>query len=98
MPKKNCPGQPGATATEPVKPADDGALRPEFARTPQVDRLFGIKRGTLYNMHADGLVTGVVLRVRGAKSGVRLWNVDSIRQAILKSSARSLPFGAGGVQ
>lgn len=72
-------------------------IRPEFMRTPQVGRAFGIGRGTLYNMLADGLVTGVVLRVRGKKSGLRLWSVDSIRRAILNSSARSLPMNTGAV-
>ena len=83
--------------TKKIEGGEAETLQPEFARTPQVERLFGIKRGTLYNMNSDGLITGVVLRVRGAKSGVRLWNVDSIRKCILSSSARSLPFCAKGI-
>ena len=52
---------------------------PEFARTEQIYQMFGIKRGTLYNLHRAGLIKGKVLRVRGNLTGVRLWDVQSIR-------------------
>lgn len=60
-------------------------ILPEFGRTADVQRHFGIKRGTLYNLHADGRVRGVVLRSRGQLTGVRLWDMASIRAYIEKS-------------
>jgi hypothetical protein len=58
----------------------------EFIRTERVKTRFGIKRGTLYNLFNDGKIKGKVLRVRGNVTGVRLWDVESIRDYI-----RSLP-------
>jgi len=49
--------------------------------------LFGIKRGTAYNLLADGKIRGVLLRVRGAKSGVRLFDVESVRAFIQQAVA-----------
>ena len=68
--------------TEPVQPGNFTGATPEFGRTIDVQRHDGIKRGTLYNLHADGKIKGVLLRVRGQKSGVRLWDMASIRDYI----------------
>jgi hypothetical protein len=68
--------------TAPVQAGDFTDAQPEFGRTPDATRVFGLKRGTLYNLHADGKITGVVLRSRGTKSGCRLWDMESIRQYI----------------
>lgn len=57
---------------------------PEFGRWRDVQRLFGIKRGTLYNLLAEGKVKSVSLRVRGQKAGVRLIHLDSVRDYIHK--------------
>ena len=62
----------------PVCVGDLSHTLPEFGRTGDVNRLFGLKRGTLYNLHTEGKIKGVLLRVRGNKSGVRLWNLRSI--------------------
>jgi hypothetical protein len=62
-----------------VTAGDALGLEPEFLRTPGVERVWGLKKSTLYNLEADGKIKGVLLRVRGQKSGVRLWNVASIR-------------------
>ena len=71
-----------STTTAPIAASAPAGLEPEFLRTEGVEALFGIKRGTLYNLEADGRVRGVLLRVRGSKSGVRLWSVDSIRKLL----------------
>jgi hypothetical protein len=68
--------------TEPPKPSDASQLLPEFGRAGDVQRLFGIKRGTLYNLVSDGKVRSVLLRVRGEKSGCRLFSIDSVRKLI----------------
>jgi len=67
---------------ESVQAGDFSRVCPEWGRTDDVQRVFGIKRGTLYNLHTDRHVKGKVLRVRGQLKGVRLWDMDSIRRFI----------------
>jgi len=71
------------TTTEPVQPGNFNNVLPEFGRLADVTRHFGIKRGTAYNLLTDGKIKGVLLRVRGAKSGVRLIDMASVRNYIL---------------
>ena len=66
----------------PLAGGDNENLQPEFLRTADVRKVFGIARGSLYSLHALGRVKGVLLRVRGQKSGVRLWSVKSIQDYI----------------
>lgn len=68
--------------TAPVQRGDFTGAAPEFGRTPDVTRTFGLRRGTLYNLHADGKIRGVLLRSRGQKSGCRLWDLESVRRYI----------------
>ena len=74
--------------TEGISDGNSDAVMPEFGRPRDVQRLFGIKRGTLYNLLADRKVKGVLLRVRGQKSGVRLIHLESVRQLILEEMAK----------
>ena len=67
------------TTTAPVREGDFTGATPEFGRVADVTRQFGIKRGTAYNLLGDGKIKGVLLRVRGKKSGVRLFDLDSVR-------------------
>ncbi len=76
------------TTTAAVQTSDANNLAPEFLRTPGVEKVFGLKRGTLYNLEAGGSIRGTLLRVRGQKSGVKLWSVDSIRKFIAGQAAR----------
>ncbi len=57
-------------------------IPPEFGRAADVQRIFGLKRGTLYNLLKDRKIRGCVLQVRGARSGVRLFHLGSIRDYI----------------
>jgi hypothetical protein len=66
------------TTTDPVRPGDFNDAAKEFGRTKDVERVCSIKRGTLYNAEKLGLVRGVLLRLRGQKSGVKLWDMRSI--------------------
>ena len=70
------------TTTAPVEPGNFAGIMPEFGRTADLQRTFGLRRGTLYNLLADGKIKGVLLRVRGSKSGVRLWDMASARSYI----------------
>jgi hypothetical protein len=74
--------QTNGTTTEPVRSGDCTGTTPEFGRCADVQRIFGLRRGTLYNLLLDGKIKGVLLRVRGKKSGVRLFEMDSVRQFI----------------
>lgn len=57
-------------------------MQVEYLRTADVTRIFGIKRGTLYGMAKLGLVSSRLIKVKGVKSGVRLWSAASIRACI----------------
>ena len=70
------------STSAPVEAAEADNIQPEFVRTCDLRRLFGIARGTCYNLAKAGKIKGVLLRVRGQKSGVRLWSVDSVRRCI----------------
>lgn len=84
MPKKKF-------TTEDLKPADCSNQQPEFGRCRDCTQLFGLKRGTLYNLLADGRIRGVLLRVRGQKSGVRLFDLASVREYIEQCGRHSAP-------
>lgn len=55
---------------------------PEFGRWRDVERHFGIKRGTLYNLMAEGKVKSVLLRRKGNVHGCRLIHLASVSQYI----------------
>ena len=65
-----------------LEAGDLRGVAPEFGRTADVQRLFGLKRGTLYNLYNEGKILGRTLRVRGQTSGVRLWDLESVRKHI----------------
>lgn len=62
MPKKKI-----ETTTAPVRAGDSANVPPEFGRISDLTRLFGIRRGTAYNLLRDGKIRGCLLRVRGKK-------------------------------
>ena len=68
--------------TRPVAAGDFSGAIPEFGRTPDVERYFGIKKGTLYNLLEQGKIRGSNLRQAGQFKGVRLWDMASIRDYI----------------
>ena len=74
-----------SVTTQPI--AAIGGLEPEFLRTSEVRTVFGLARGTLYNLAAAGKIRGVLLRATGKKSGVRIWSVESIRAYIRSQMA-----------
>jgi len=72
--------------TRPPQPGDTKTLTPEFARVDAIQQMFGLKRGTLYNLIRDGKVNSVLKKVTGRKSGIRLIEVASVRQYILSGA------------
>lgn len=73
------------TTIAPVQVGDLTRMAQEFGRIADVTRLFGLRRGTIYGLLALGRIKGVLLRVRGAKSGIRLIDIDSVRRYIRES-------------
>ena len=73
------------STTAPIAPGDCSQVIPEFGRAKDVERIFGIKKGTLYNLLSDGKIKGVLLRVRGEKSGLRLFEMHSIRKLLMEA-------------
>jgi hypothetical protein len=55
-------------------------ILPEFGRWQDVQRLFGIKRGTLYNLLSEGKVKSVSMRRKGNKQGCRLFYLPGISE------------------
>lgn len=65
------------TITVPAANQNEEVL-PEFGRWQDVQRIFGIKRGTLYNLVKEDLIKSVCLRIKGNKHGCRLFYMASI--------------------
>ena len=57
-------------------------IQPEFLRVKGVERMFGIKRGKLYQLIRNGIVSSKSLRTRGTIRGIRLISADSVRDYI----------------
>jgi helix-turn-helix protein len=77
--------------TEPVRAGDCSQAFPEFGRVADVQKIFGLKRGTLYNLLKSGRIRGCVLRVKGRKAGVRLIDLASVRAFILTAMSDQNP-------
>jgi len=54
----------------------------QYARTVEIQRLFGLARGTIYNLLKTGRIRGCSLRVKGKKSRLRLIDVSSVKSLI----------------
>lgn len=68
--------------TDPINVASPSypTTLPEFGRWRDVERLFGIKRGTLYNLIKEGKIKSVMLRHKGNVHGCRLIHLASVSQ------------------
>jgi hypothetical protein len=63
----------------------------EWADAEEVERLFSITRGTLYNLAESGQIKSAFIRARlGSRKGVRLFNVQSIRELLEASTTRGI--------
>jgi hypothetical protein len=72
-----------STTTAPIQAGDFTGLSPEFGRIASIQQMFGLKRGTLYNLINAKKIRSVLKRVTGQKSGIRLIDVASVRAYIL---------------
>ena len=86
------PGANGSLTAEPIRVPDAvdkyfGSTPPEFIRVPDVEKVFGIKRGHCYALIGAGAVKSVCLRKPGAKTGVRLVSYQSVREYLNRQLA-----------
>ncbi len=70
--------------TAPIEPGASGFIDPEFIRIPDVERFSGVKRGHAYALIKEGKIKSVCLRKPGAKTGVRLVHLQSLRDYLAK--------------
>jgi hypothetical protein len=68
---------PGYT-TAPISTGDSNNVMPRWGRWRDVQRLYGVKRGTLYNLTATGKIKSVSIRREGNVHGCRLFFLPSI--------------------
>ena len=52
----------------------------EWARLPNVERMFGLKRSKAYELIQTGEIRSSCIRRKGAKTGVRVIDVASVRE------------------
>ena len=71
----------------PMEPGASGSTLPEFGRVPDVERIWGIKRGLLYLLIKQGDIKSAVIRRKGARTGVRLVHLQSVRDFLAKCAA-----------
>ena len=72
----------GCYTAMPIHAGDFSGVTPEFGRTQDVEKIFGIKKGTLYNLFEQQKIRGYNLRPTGHVKGVRLWDMASVREYI----------------
>jgi hypothetical protein len=73
--------------TAPIAPGKPGKFSKadaEFGRVPDCWTLFGLRRGTIYNLIKDGEIRSVCIRRRGFKQGCRLIDLSSVRSFLTR--------------
>ena len=78
----NHPSTPFAVGTKtaaPIEPGNCASIYPEFGRWQDCQRLFGIRRSYLYKLIRLGRIKSCSLRDPGARTGVRLIHLESLR-------------------
>jgi hypothetical protein len=61
--------------------------KPMFGRIKTVERLFGIKRGTCYNLLRAGKIRGCSICVTSKRSRTRVIDLDSVRRFLEREMA-----------
>jgi hypothetical protein len=59
----------------------------EFGSSADVQKIFGIKRGSLYGLIKSGKIESFCIKNQGEKRGQRLIDLDSVRKLILSSDS-----------
>jgi hypothetical protein len=60
---------------------------PEWANAEEIERLFGLTRGTLYKLAGSNRIESALIKTRqDARKGVRLFKIESIRRLLAAST------------
>ena len=89
--KSTAPHTGAETTVAPVAPGRCAGIMPEFVRTADAVRLFGIGKSTIADWIAQGLIRSHLLRQPGNKSGARLISTASLRQFIEAHTEAAAP-------
>ena len=65
----------------------DIATEIEYGRFHDLERRFGIKRSTAYELIWLGKIKSVCVRKKGARSGIRLIDMQSVRDFLKSQSS-----------
>lgn len=65
-------------------------LQPEWARVPDITKMFGIKRTSLFRLLADGSIRSASIRRRGSTKGIRIIDCDSVRALLQNQAAKEV--------
>lgn len=57
----------------------------EYGRFPDLERIFGIKRGTAYALINEGAIRSRLVRLKGGRFATRLIDFNSVRQYLSNS-------------
>lgn len=68
----------------PIETGESVSILPEFGRVPDVERIFGLKRGLTYRAIKNADIKSVVIREKGKKTGARLVHLQSVRDWLNK--------------
>jgi predicted DNA-binding transcriptional regulator AlpA len=63
--------------------------KPKYIRTPDVERLYGIKKSFLYQLIRSGRLPSVLLKGKSATWGIRLFKPDDIESFIEQMNKES---------
>jgi hypothetical protein len=63
---------------------------PEWAREKDITARFGMTHTVLYNLRKGGVIRSASIRTTGAKYGIRIFHVGSIRDFIEKQEAQEI--------
>ena len=65
--------------------------QPEYGRIADVERLFGLKRSTLYLLTGEGKIRAVTVRPKNSRVGVKLIDLGSVRRFLADEIGRAAP-------
>ncbi len=58
----------------------------EWGRIPDARNHFGLSRSKVYELMGEGLIKSSVIKAKGTRSGIRLINLQSIRELLEKNA------------
>jgi hypothetical protein len=72
----------GKPITVTVQAEDSLVQQPQYSRIAEIQRLFGLAKGRIYNLLRTSRTRGCSMQVRGKRSRLRLIDVCSVKALI----------------